>query len=333
MPNFMNVTSSLHRRWMDLQSIVLRCATIAACVSVATACSGGDIVQLPSAPNPDRLWAVQLDASALALAVNGTYQLSATPLNSNGTPLTDLPPVRFRSLNAERVGVNETGLVTALLSTASASVQVVAELTIAGATYSDTIDVYVTDAAHDARSITFRKSWSTSPIPTRLDYMASVNFDVQLRDGAGNLIDGVIPSVISTNPSVLSGGLSYAFAWGLGKAKLLASIVAYGRLVSDSVEITVVLPDSLVNTLWAAPMGQQIVATGGTITWTNSSWENKTFNITFDQNSPAIIGGNIEQLLPYTSATRKFMAPGKYPYRDTINKTTGVVLVRDQPTY
>jgi hypothetical protein len=136
-----------------------------------------------------------------------------------------------------------------------------------------------------------------------------------------------------TNPLVLSGGSTYAFASDLGKSKLIASIIAYGRHVSDSVEITVVLSDSVVSELWAAPMGQQVVATGGSITWINSSWQNQTFNITFDQNNPAIVGGNIERLSPGDTAVRKFMAPGKYPYRDTINNTSGIVLVRDQPTY
>lgn len=119
-------------------------------------CSGD--TTWPASVSPTQAyWALQLNYRAINMdtaAPHNTVQLTATPLNAAGVPLSGMSTVRYSTPDSN-VTVSPTGLVTAHFPTEGAPVRVIASLTVQGVTLTATALVQVTDTAPQHPLATF----------------------------------------------------------------------------------------------------------------------------------------------------------------------------------
>jgi hypothetical protein len=173
-----------------------------------------------------------------------TVQLTATPVNVTGTPLSGLGPVTYTPADST-VTVSSTGLVTARFVTQGVT-QVIASLQAQKATLADTVTLQVTDTVPRYPLATF----SIQPAPgdsakRSLDFTNGFNWSPRAVNTAGDTVcDSTACSLLtyytSSNSDVAmiskSGRITPV---GVGQTVLTATTLAYGVARRDSVVFTV----------------------------------------------------------------------------------------------
>lgn len=305
--------------------------SLATLLSLTTvACSSDKVVQLPGSDEPGRFWALRSSFTSVVMAVNGTQMIDVVALDSRGNEMTDLTGIKFRSLDTNTVSVDDNGMMTAR-QVRTSGISVVASLQVDGVTRADTMTVYVTATETPIKSIGFA-TWFGTPVVGEMDLRSTLSFNVAVKDTFNNDVYGLNPSVVAEDPGIVMAGFGFAYGSRLGRTRIIASLNAYGRDFVDTLTVTVLLPTIVNLSLYSAPSDNISLATGGRVIWQNYMFPQKTVNITFDDPSN-IVGGNVDAILPNGSAERQFPVPGTYAYKDTLNKTRGYVIVRDQAVY
>ncbi len=302
------------------------------------ACGDSDeMIGLEQDPQ-DLFWTLRLDQHAINLSLDQsrpeyyTYQLVATPLRLDGTPLelTDRDTVRFISSDTNRVRVSADGLLTAKAVTpASSPVRIIASLQTGRGpvTNADTAFVVVTP---DVRPIV---SFELAPARTTF----GIGFDTTMAAHAlgpdGQPVSGVRIAYSSSLPKVAGyEQTGIVRAMTAGKAILRASTVAYGTAYRDSVELTVsetpevlhvvnegvILPDGTVG-LYFVP-SEVTIKVGQGVSWGPGGF-GCMYGVEFDD--PTDVGpnpvdgtrGNVPFLCGVgTRQIRMFHVPGTYEY-------------------
>lgn len=232
-------------------------------------CGGSEAVD-PFEPNtkPDQLYMqLVLNHRAINLstaAFYNTFQLTATPLDGSGAPMTGLPAPTFRTSDPSKVKVSPDGLLTAGL-TAGTGVSVIAELVAGNIRHADTAIVNVnatTDPPPDlatlslepaspdsaivpilspARDFTLFFWLSGSPFPVTPQSVAT---HLRALTSGGDPIPGLAVEYTSLDPTVVTvdrrtGVINPRHP---GLARLVVRTAAYGVSKEATAEFTVTAP-------------------------------------------------------------------------------------------
>jgi hypothetical protein len=255
--------------------------------------------------DPELLFmSLTLDHDALNLSTVAPYnsiQLTATPRNASGLPMSGLPAPTFRSSDTTRVWVTATGLVQA--RRAATGTRVIAELVADGNVRQvDTVLVNVTTLATPPvlDSLSLPPSPTTGLIPQFAgsgvylelaggEFNPFVTVRARAFNTAGGEITGLAINYQSLDPSVgevfpSNGEVSPVIT---GQFRLVARTTAYGVTKADTVTVTITPPVYQGIQLMAGPSGTPIfqltdvtIKQGGFVFWINISGQ--PADVTFD---------------------------------------------------
>jgi hypothetical protein len=274
------------------------------------ACGGFDTPTIyEPITDPAQLYVdLKLNERAINLATAAPYntiQLTATPRNGLGEPMTGLPAPTFRSTQPLRVRVSHDGLVEALQT--GTGILVIAELAVEGnVRHADTARVNVIVNATPP----VLGGFEIDPVPPDSavwPMIPAVNYGLhqfllisagvstnpgltaRAVDPAGNPITGLQIEVQSLDPAVASWNADVEFVsvFRLGPARMVARTFAYGVTRADTVTFAVKLPMYQTVELRAAGSiagavtpSEVPVRTGGWVFWQNMSGQ--PMDVTFD---------------------------------------------------
>lgn len=257
-------------------------------------CSGDTALTLPTRSTAQAYWTLQLSQRAVNLALTEPYdtlQLTATPLDAAGMPLSGAGPVTFQGHDST-VTVSATGVLTAHYVTPVT--QIIASLRVNGVTLTDTAFIKVTSTVPQYALANFSMQPASGDSAKRnIDFGADVS-NGTANDPVGGDKTGISWPVTATNSngtticSPISGcSLLVAYStsnpyvayvqkynsgnsialyprligsfsfFAPGHVYLLAATWAYGVVRRDSVDFTVGLPLNFVNTITSATVGGQ----------------------------------------------------------------------------
>ena len=354
------------------------------------ACSGDSATPFAPVTGPDAAglyWALTLEHHAVTLSTVAPYNtisLVATPRDAHGGALAGLGPVTYRSSDPSRLQVSADGTVQALQS--GEGVSMTATLTVGNITHTDSVSFAVTDEAApptpaqlsidpqppastvismtgDGSSITIAGDGSTS------SSIFGFLLTPSETDAQGTPIPGFIADYTSSDSSVAYGvgfaGFAFIFPQKPGHATLVASTMAYGVPLADTVTFTITTPSYQAVRIRprSITLGEpeQIgfvsndvtVEPGGTVLWINLSGQ--PVDVVFDDPTNVLEhgpvtdcaaqpeppgGGDIAAfgvaqdplaptLDPENCRSRQFPVPGVYPYHSALTGATGRVVVND----
>lgn len=249
-----------------------------------------------------------LDHGAINLSTATPYdeqQLTATPRDANGAPMSGLPAPTFRSSDTTKVWVSPEGLLQARQP--GSRIRVIAELVADGnIRHADTAMVNITSNTApptldvlSLEPVDGSADWPIAPVSSLwgqyLFVIASGRsfqpaFNLKALDPDGNPVPGLTieyesldPDVVSINP--VSGSLSLAQP---GEARLIARTTAYGVTRADTALFTVTLP--LINGIMVQPglnggvptvtSTTVLIRPGGYVFWSNLTSD--SVRVTFD---------------------------------------------------
>ena len=322
--------------------VASRVLRLAALAGIVAGCEGSNGVTGIEKDPDDIFWSLALNQRAINLALDQTqpqfytYQLVATPLRRDGTPIADAGTPTFVSADTNRVHVSATGLITARGVT-STPVRVVASMSgrPGPVTNADTAWVTVTSTVRPVANFTMR--------PARTSF--GIGYDTMLvakaTNAAGAAVTGLRVAYSSSLPKVASYDATGLFMpLTLGQARLRASMAAYGVEFRDSVDVTVTAPvifhvniDFFTNSAGVFdtkfdPVELTIKAGQGV------SWGSKnaiSADIRFDDPTnvgPSPVDGARGNIPPFAGLgirrIRMFHVPGTYEYRDAATGKTAV---------
>jgi len=295
------------------------------------ACNGFDPVPTRQTTDPAQLYfTLAINHPAVNLSTMPPYdtlQLTATPQNALGEPMTGLPAPTFRlefESDSAFVKLTPDGLIQARAATPERGVTIRVTLAVpGGGVHSDVGSIYVIDNAPPTVT-----ALSADPLPpdSARQTMSRSSDDgdlfifpfqffigghlpaAHLLDAGGNPIGGKI-AYKSLNPKIAAVGLFNAlssdpfvslYALNPGQLRVVARTMAYGVSLVDTAVITVTWPVLqwvyVVSELDEAPHFQPSdirIAPYGLVVWKNRSGE--TVDITFDNPTnvadPSLING------------------------------------------
>src|SRR5687768_7086376 len=154
--------ASIETRHVTMARIAARSLSAFALAAALAGCDGNGVVGLEKDPD-DIFWSLELNQHAINLALDQsqpqfhTFQLVATPLRRDGTPITDAGTPTFISADTNRVMVSPTGLITARAVTTS-PVRVIASMSgrPGPVTNADTTWVVVTSTVRPIQTFSIR---------------------------------------------------------------------------------------------------------------------------------------------------------------------------------
>lgn len=269
---------------------------------------GGDTTGPATAPlsSVQAYWALRLNYQALNMATvvpADTVRLIPTPVNADGTPLTDLGQATFTASDSS-VTVDATGLVTAHYPTQGSPTAVTATLTAQGVTLRATALIQVTDAIPQHALATF----SLQPAPGDSAKRAE---DFGSQGGAGqfpwlvtatDVADSTVcdsthcPLLVfysSSNPLVATidsltgqvtalhpGHVTFrASTWAYGVVRRDSVAFTVGYRLNDTVEMTLAVILGVLTLGFAAPK-HLVLGVGAVVTFCNGS--TKPVDVVFD---------------------------------------------------
>jgi hypothetical protein len=305
------------------------------CLLAAALASGcGDLEPVaPYSPvtDPAQLFmALELDHAAVNLATFDGYrelQLTATPLDALGRPLSGLPAPTYRSSDTTRVFVTQDGLLQARRS--ASNVQVIAEIVAPGnIRQADTIFVNVRQTSVAPPVLDVLTLQPESPEDAVLGMVGFTGFlgiaqflqaggrnyvlqpRVRALDAAGAPISSLVFEYESLTPDVLSVSSRLGIqGWGNllqpGEASVVVRTTAYGVTKVDTAHFTVTNPVIHGAIVEPGPAGEPIVRPktivvrpGGYVFFTNN-WTD-SISVTFQEPAAA---GQIPELCEGAGAT------------------------------
>lgn len=302
-----------------------------------SACTSDDSVSVLQADSSKLFWALQANAKAVTVGLGGTQQLHTATLYASGDTMPDAPRPTFQSLEPSKVTVDSNGVITGVALTSG--VDVISSLTINGLTHADTTVVAVTTTTASLGSLKLTGSGGF-PVDTILQINGYGFIDYAATDSLGNPLSGLAVSVRALDPNIIDAETTFLQGLVLGKTKIILSTLSYGRMLADTVEFRVLYAntatvytsgESITGPMFFSP-STVVVATGGTVTWSNYFYGQLPASVIFDNGGEHITGGNIPSMGYFESASRTFPVAGTYTYTNTLNGGTGTVIVRDQPS-
>lgn len=290
----------------------MRPSAVIALVALA-GCSGLEPAEsFTPITDPTKLFmALTLDHGAVNLSVVAPYdvqQLTATPRDADGTPLSGLPAATFRSSDTTMVWVSPGGMLEA--RAAGTAVQVIAELVADGnVRHADTALVNVTadlpPAMLDTLSIEplppASARWSMLPMSgiwgqimflfTGTSYAPTLT--PRAVDAGGNPVPGLAIEYESLDPEIVEVDPRTAFVnypYQAGEAAIVARTTAYGITRADTVVFTVTLP--VIHGFEIKSQGEDepptlsstdvTIRPGGYVSWANLVFGGDSLTVTFD---------------------------------------------------
>jgi hypothetical protein len=281
-------------------------------VVILAACRADEVVS-PINPNVQQYWALQLDRSAITLALAADYDtlhLQARPVTPSGVPIEGLPAPTFRSTNVNTVIVDATGQITALDLTAGT--QIITSLTADGVTHTDTALVAVTAAPAPVTS------FSIHPVPPD-----SARFALR-----GTLLQSfhpLTPIVLDAGGIPLSGvpvryqsldrRTALVDSWAgtvqglrLGYVDLAAATTVYGQTFTDTLSFRIGYPGYVKVKVYGPFYGfvpyqpgtfvpdSVVIGTGGVVEWENTGMlEGTLMDMVFEPAAAATLDSVPEQ--------------------------------------
>lgn len=332
----------------------------------ALGCAGDATVAPPPVTDPQHMyWSLTLDHRAVTMSTVAPYdtiQLTATPRNVEGTPLTGLPAATFTSLDLDRIQVTADGLVQAIGT--GTAIPVVATMTVGNLKHADTVLINVTDAAPPPVLARFSiHPDTTDTVTTPTGQWTSLPAVALAADSTP--IDGLAVDYASLDPTVAAIDRTSGTFLPVrpGHTAIVATATAYGVTKADTLPVTVGYPVAalIINvTPRHLASGQTVngfdpadltVGTGAIIFFFNSTPDST--DITFDDPSnvaqddrdcaflPVLCGaGSIAAFAKDPNddvgfsavRARSFPVAGTYTYHSTIFGTTGRIVVVDPRT-
>jgi hypothetical protein len=350
--------SHLTRRSSELALLALLGLAMAAC--------GGDpAVTPPPQNNPETMyWQLTLNVPAATMSTAAPYdtlQLVATPSTVHGTPITDLAPPTYTSLDLDRVQVDSSGLVHVIGS--GDGVLVVASLEDHNVLHADTLVLNITDEAPPPTMATFTihpdvgdsaKTGSTfnatvtpraftadgTPIPDISTYFSSSDLTIATIDRSTGFLSPSQP----------------------GHLDVYATTTTYGVTKVDTLPYTIGHPTQVIIDIppQVQPNGQSIsvfspdsvvLGPGARVLFGNEL--GPATDVTFDDPtnvvqddlycSLAVLLCGSGNIAPWTfdptdpsgvSAirVRRFPVPGTYRFHSELFGSTGVIVIADEST-
>jgi hypothetical protein len=281
-------------------------------LSILAACRADGVVN-PTNPNVQQYWALQLDRSAITLALAADYDtlhLTAMPVTPSGAPIEGLPAPTFRSTNVNTVTVDAAGQITALDLTAGT--QVIASLTADGITHADTALVAVTA---EAATVT---SFSIQPVPPDSARLALRGTLLQTFHALTPIVMDVGGVPLSGNPvryQSLDRRTALVDSYGgtvqglrLGYVDLVAATTVYGQTFTDTLSFRIGYPGYVkvkVHGPFYAFVPYQtgslipdsvVIGTGGVVEWENTGMlEGTLMDMVFEPAAAATLDSVPEQ--------------------------------------
>src|SRR5688500_15381610 len=185
----MTMIASIVTRQVSMTRIASRVLRLAALAGIVAGCEGSNGVTGIEQDPDDIFWSLALNQRAINLALDQmqpqfyTYQLVATPLRRDGTPIADAGTPTFVSADTNRVHVSATGLITARGVT-STPVRVIASMSgrPGPVTNADTAWVTVTSTVRPVASFSIR--------PVRTSF--GIGYDTMLVAKATNAVGAAV---------------------------------------------------------------------------------------------------------------------------------------------
>jgi hypothetical protein len=325
--------------------------------TIASAIACGSDTTGPALVDADHaFWALRLNYHAVNLALAAPYnsvQLTATPLNANGVPLTGVGTVTFAAGDSA-VTVTPTGLVTAQYATASVNAlsAVIATLQYQNVTLADTVRIQVTDVAPAPLTTFALRPVDGASTHCNLKVGILENCGpvvVDATDANGDTLANASGTVLavayaSSNPLITTvdqfGALQEL---DTGRVTVTASTWAYGVAKQDSLHYVISWPRwTLTQIQQFTPVESQTsilrflapqitIAPGGAVAWINPY--DRPMDIVFDD-STAVDSACIYFLCGILRATGSGNVHAFYTdttYTDTSVFAAGIV-VRSFPT-
>ncbi len=300
-------------------------------VSVAlTACNSDHTVSIPPKQGADRVWAIESNVHAANLVVGDEVQLAIKSLDINGNPITPENAPTYTSDDSGIVSVDSAGKIRAIEKTPG--IRIIASVKSAGVTLRDTIHVAVFDTPVNIASVKFT-TYSGNPLSPIVTYKSYASFKVTIKDSDGFEVYDLSYSIKSLDKGILDADRFSLYGNRVGQTKVVVDVHGFGEHFTDTLDIKVLYPTQASILMFGGAMSD-IVAVGGTATFENYLYPSLAVDIVFDPTNPAVLaGGDILNLEEYESATRTFTVPGVYRYTAPGTNTSGVILVRENPTF
>ncbi len=313
-----------------LRVVTRAVAGITTVALVAIGCSG-DVVTGPTRDVQDIFWDLRFDHTTVTMAVGETLQLTATPLNVAGKPMTTLARPTYHSTDTLMVQVDSLGRLTAIGSGYMAYIVATLSSPEDEVTNVDTVFVNVNDVAVTVRSFTIQQ-----PDSANVAVGCWTNINTDILDTDNHSVIGVLVHLRSSDPLRAAvdpyGSMEPK---NVGPVTIYAEATIYGKKYIDSVKYNLTYPiDATVvfsNTdMYAtnSPSYFQMpiinIVKGGSVFWYNTS--TNLMDVTFDDTTN-VEGGNIADIPNDDGAARVFPVPGTYNYRSTRFGSTGRVIV------
>jgi Big-like domain-containing protein len=319
----------------------MRRAIVVAVVGLILACSAESVT---SPTSLREFFSLDLSPKAINVATGATQQLTVTPKDVAGNPLSGLPVPTFLSTDTSVAQVSASGVVTGRKTGSSV---ITASIQSDSLTLSDRVTVTVTATQRTLASFTI------APKTVTLGAGATQRLTPTSRDQSGAVISGLgRPFYVSTDTTKARvSAFGTVTAVSPGQAKIAATITSGGVTKTDTALIAVTNPRSATVTmntsgsccLRLAPGESAIlppivvIAPSGTVRWDNrtaTSPDSTSFAVTFG-NAAAVTGGDIAAFKS-GSVTRTFPTAGTYTYtvtafvfaRNRTNTLTGTVIVQ-----
>jgi plastocyanin len=311
-----------------------RYVTIALAAGLA-ACGGGGASSPGTPTDPGggggggaRFANLTLSPASGTVAVGGSFQVTATPVDASGAAVSGLAAPRFESSDPGRATVNASGLVTGV---AAGAVTIRAILTAEGLTDTATAALTVSPPTPPAATFT---TLSISPDAGAVGIGGTLQLTATPRDQNGAGMAGLPAATFATSSAAIAtvSAAGLVRGVGAGPVTITASVTSGGVTRTATAALTVTTPPlpttASVQALRAGFSPSSVtIAVGGTVTWTMADDDH---TVTFTGNAPA--GGSIPRTEEGSTASRTFAAAGVYGYRCDRHDETGTVEVRTQTT-
>ena len=342
-----------------------------ALLMVVVAC-GEDVAVAPppAADVAQRYWTLNYNHHAVTLSIVAPYdtlQLTATPRNANGEPLSGLPAPVFTTTDRDRVQVGVDGVLHAIKT--GNRVAVVAALSAGNVTHTDTVYVTVTNKATPP-VLAGLSIHPVSPDSAKVAMYGSATLRARAWDPDSVAINGLAVAYASSDPTVATIDRTRGTVTPVrpGHVTFVAVATAYGITKADTLPYMIGLPLEVTFTIDAQQdaqghivngfvPSQLSVGTGGTVIWQNQN--HVPTDVTFDDPTDVVRAdlyctyfgakypffcddGNIAAFgvppdpndpmgnIFNNGRARSFPVPGTYRFHSTLFGTTGTIVVVDE---
>jgi len=215
---------------------------------------GSDVVAPKPTTNPAALyWTLTLDHHAVTLSTASPYdtsELTATPRDPNGIPLSVPTAITYQSTDLGRVRVSPQGVLQAVAP--GSLILVVATLSLGNVTHADTALVNVTTDSSPPVLTTFSihpvppdsAIWDANALTPFFNVLGSKLLSAEMLDVAGNMIPGLAVAFRSSDPTIAAVDPQSGTLTGMrpGRVMISASATAYGVSKVDTVLFTITMP-------------------------------------------------------------------------------------------